>query len=295
MLLASVVVLAGCGGGEDAGDSAASPGATTSTPASPGAATSTPPADGAGPPPITVSANGTEHVLEPWSYCWDGTCVDGAPPVEPVALGEAEDVRVSFPQEDATFIARMRAAGSGECARTFESTLSRGDDDAFVLEPMGKAGAYEVLLAVRGGSGDAAVSFTWTTPRDGVIAGPEATLAIASPFIPLSEARPDMSVSGLGTDPVNAAVTIEIVAADGSSQSISSDAATIGCPEGSVRFFGMGDEVSLTEAPGPYEYRVTLQLDDAVHEAVAQWPPDEGDGSQPYVPLVFEPPLPGLG
>ncbi len=215
--------------------------------------------------------------------------------MEPVALGTTEDVRVSFPQEDATFIARMRAAGGGECARTFESTLSRGADDAFVLEPMGKAGEYEVLLAVRGRSGDAAVSFTWTTPRDGVIAVPEATLAIASPFIPLSEARPDMSVSGLGADPGNAAVTIEIVAADGSSQSISSDAATIGCPEGSVRFFGTGDEVSLTEAPGPYEYRVTLQLDDAVHEAVAEWPQAEGDGSQPYVPLVFEPPLPGLG
>lgn len=221
--------------------------------------------------------------------------MDGAPPVEPLALGTAEDVRISFPEEDATFIARMRSAGSGECARTFESTLSRDDDDLFVLEPMGIAGEYEVLLAVRGQSGDAAVSFTWTTPSDGTITDPEATLAIASPFVPLSEARPDMSVSNLGTDPGNAAVTVEIVAADGSSQSISSDAAAIGCPEGSVRFFGTGEEMSLTEAPGPYEYRVTLQLDDAVHEAVATWPPPEGDGSAPYVSLDFEPPLPGLG
>ncbi|MBD8507649.1 hypothetical protein HT102_14270 [Hoyosella sp. G463] len=290
-MLASVVVLAGCGGGEDPEDSAASPDGATSTPP----ATSQPSGDGAGPPPITVSAGGSEHVLEPWSYCWDGTCVDGTPPAEQLALGSAEDVRISFPEEDATFIARMREAGGGECARTFEASLERDADDVFVLEPMGMAGEYEVLLAVRGSSGDAAVSFTWTTPRDGAIAEPEATLAIASPFVPLGQARPDMSVSNLGTDPGNAAVTIEIVAADGSMQSIGSEAATIGCPEGSVRFFGTSDDPALTDAPGPYEYRVTLELDDDVHEAVAVWPSAEGDGSQPYVPLVFEPPLPGLG
>ncbi|GGC52690.1 hypothetical protein IEU95_10480 [Hoyosella rhizosphaerae] len=246
------------------------------------------------PPPITIVAGDETHEIAPWSYCWADTCVDGTPPDDSLDLGSPDDVVVEFPADDASFVALLREAGSGECGRSYEAPLTANDDGTFTLSPIGKAGEYEVLLAVRAPEGDAAVSFLWTTPTDGEIAAPEARLAIASMFVPLSESRPDLSVTNLRTIPDHAAVSIDIESADGSTQTVSSEVEDAGCPAGTLRFFTSEVPAPLDDAESPFTYRVTMQLDDVVHEATATWPTSPEEAAQPYVTLEFNPPLPAI-
>lgn len=160
---------------------------------------------------------------------------------------------------------------------------------------MGPAGAYDVLLIARAHEGDAAVMFHWETPEDGTIPQPQAALAIASEFAPLSHTFPDLTVTDLRDDPAHARVRITIISADEVTQTLESEATPTGCPAGSLRFFAdHTDSPQLQDADPPHRYHVELELDGERYEAVAEWPADQMSEGQPYVRLEFTPALPSL-
>ncbi|MBB3036342.1 hypothetical protein [Hoyosella altamirensis] len=249
-------------------------------------------ADGQAPPPIRVRAGDVDTELEPWTYCWIDRCVDGEEPEDPLSIGSPDSVTVDFAGEAAEFVANFREAGSDECGRNYETDLQENPDGTFTLEPVGLAGEYDVLLVVRAPEGDAAVMFRWDTPEDGAVPEPQAALAIASEFAPLSMSFPDLTLTDLRADPQRASVAITITSADGVTQTIESEATPTACPEGSLRFFTEETARSLEDGQPPHRYEVRLQLDDEVHEATAEWPADAIGGAQPYVNLEFTPPLP---
>lgn len=261
------------------------------TPATPAPATE--PADAHAPPPIRIHAGETEHELHPWSYCWIDRCVDGTEPEDPIAVGNPDSVRVEFPHPVNEFVASFREADAGECGRTYEAELTHNEDGTFTLQPMGAAGSYDVLLIARATEGDAAVMFQWETPTDGPVPAPQAALAIASDYVPLSQTAPDLTITDLRTDPERASVSVTITPEGGEAQTLESAVTPAGCPAGSLRFFTDHDQ-DLQDAPPPYRYDVVLQLDDETYEASAVWPGDQLGEGQPYVRLEFTPPLPAL-
>ena len=110
---------------------------------------------------------------------------------------------------DATFV-----AADEPCGR--EQTVEPTEDDGwYLLRPAGHAGSYHVDLFAQGG-GDMVARFDWTTPGDGELATPTATLgAIAD-----HDGKPDsygveLMLQNLAATPESAQVQITVTAANG--------------------------------------------------------------------------------
>lgn len=101
------------------------------------------------PPPVTVHHAGEALQLEPWTYCYDTGCADGAPPKNPPDVGSPHAVIVKYPLAGWSFKASFSRAGE-ECAREFPATLEDLGDGRFRLEPAGYADTYDVTLSGAG-------------------------------------------------------------------------------------------------------------------------------------------------
>lgn len=249
------------------------------------------------PPPVTIRFGGDSAELQPWSWCYDTACADGAPPEDLVEVGSADEVLVQYPLSGWTFEASFTPAGD-ECGRIQKVTLER-TDQGFLVEPVGYAGTYDVELFGRGG-GDLVTSFRWKTPVDGPLPDPEARAAILAD----NDGRVDsygveLSVSNLAETPERATATITVEAEDGDSHSFEAKPSHHNCfPEGSLYWDGPDDEglaaAKLGDGSGSFTYTVELFLDGERYVATAEWPEDIIEGNEPSVNLEFSPPLPAL-
>lgn len=152
------------------------------------------------------------------------------------------------------------------------------------------------------GNGDLAVSFEWTTTVDGPFPEPEAQIGVLADHDgSVDSFGVELSVTNLASTPTNAQATITVTAADGNSLTFDPLPRTLGpdCTsiEGSVAWNGPLEHGVAAAAlgPPPFTYDVTVTLDGVAHRAIATWPDEQIAGSEPYVGLDFDPPLPALG
>lgn len=257
----------------------------------------TPPAGPRGdhPPPVTIHYGSDSQDLEAWSFCYGNLCVDGGPPDPPPSLGSPEQVLIDFPLEGWSFEATFQPAEQ-RCGRAQIVELERNARGSFVLQPAGYAGTYDVTLFGRG-NGDLATTFRWTTPFDGPLPAPEASLALVSGEPgDVTSYGVELMVSNLAETPDTATARITATAANGESVTFQA-LRDGGCrPEGTVYWDGPDDE-GLTAAelgPAPFRYEVAVTLDGKQYVAHAEWPADEIKGNEPSVALAFRPALPAL-
>jgi hypothetical protein len=117
------------------------------------------------PPPVTVRSGDRSLELTAWAYCFEDVCASGFPPAAPPHIGDPEKVVVEFNPPEWSFIATFVPA-DGKCRPAQRLRLASTPDGRFVLTPVGDADTYDVTLFGKG-DGDLAVTFRWTTPRDG--------------------------------------------------------------------------------------------------------------------------------
>jgi len=248
-----------------------------------------------GPPPVTIRAGGRHFELQAWSYCFGNACVDGIPPADLPDVGAAPQVQVAFPLEGWTFEATFVPVGEA-CPRRHTVPVPRTGDTSYVVQPAGHADTYDVTLFGRGG-GDLAVTFRWTTPRDGPMPVPNARLAVLA----LHDGAVDsygieLMLADLAATPEDATAEVTVTAANG--QSLTFEAVRAGgCFAEGTAFWDGPDEAGLEAVglgPAPFTYDVIVALDGRRYSATATWPADEIDGNEPSVALDFAPPLPAL-
>jgi hypothetical protein len=248
------------------------------------------------PPPVTVRFFDGSIELRAWTYCYGNVCADGSPPAEPPDVGDPEQVIVEFPLQGWSFTASFRATGD-ECAREQTMPLDPTGDGAFVLRPAGHADTYDVTLFGRG-DGDLFVTFRWTTPIDGPLPSPEATLAVlAGHDGQIDSYGVELYLTNLARTPGDASATITVQAETGESVSFDATRAKTTClPEGTI-FWDGPDQRGLAAASlgdGPFTYEVELVLDGIRYVAIADWPADQIVGNEPSVALEFAPALPAV-
>jgi hypothetical protein len=233
--------------------------------------------------------------LQPWSYCYGNGCVDGAPPDPPIDVGDVDEVTFEFPLDDWTFTAIFAEVGPA-CPRQMSVTVDKGDAQTYALVPAGYAGVYDVTLFGRG-NGDLSVSFRWTTPRDGALPTPSASLAVIADH----DGRPDsygveLQIANLVTTPERARAEITVTAANNENVTFRATRADRCLSEGLVYWDGPDDRGLEAAAlgPAPFTYDVVVWLDDVRYTAHATWPTDVIEGNEPSVALDFSPSLPGL-
>jgi hypothetical protein len=92
-------------------------------------------------------------------------CADNVPPAPPPDIGNPEEVVVEFPLQGWSFRATFVPVAE-KCVRAQRIQLEESGEGRFDLKPVGQADSYDVMLFGKG-DGDLAVTFRWTTPRDG--------------------------------------------------------------------------------------------------------------------------------
>lgn len=297
------VVLTGCGTEvPPAGRApAAAPGATTSPTATTTAGLT---ADGdprfAAPPPFRVRYGAQELVLRPHTYCYGDGCVDGVV-TDPPDLGSPAELLVHVPVRRFRLEASLAEVRPGQrggqacTGRQMRAPVDDLGDGWYRIRPFGPAATYDVHLFASG-RGDMAGQVRWTTPAAGPMPIPAAHLALIADH----DGEPDsygleLGVTGLDRTPRRASARVEVRAGNGRSTTITAQRRRGACV-GDLSF-GAPDEVARAAARlggFPFTTRVTLILDGVRHVATAVYPRDETPGNEPYVPLTFTPPLPGL-
>lgn len=251
----------------------------------------------AGTPVVTVRHGSTVLALPAYSACYDSMCADGMPPESPPHVDSPPEVEIDFPLPDWSFTATFKPAGEA-CGREQTVSVERTDPDTFSLRPVGHADTYDVMLFGRG-DGDLATVFRWTTPTDGPLPEPDATLAVLADHNgEVDSYGVELTLSNLATTPRKATATITVTAADGDHLTFAatqSRQARHGCwPEGTIRWDGPDESGKLAArlGPSPFTYEVVLTLDGTRYTATADWPADVIQGNEPSVALTFTPPLP---
>lgn len=254
------------------------------------------PGDLKAPPPVTVRFFDQSIDLHAWTYCYGNGCADGAPPANPLEVGDPQEVIVEFPLSGWSFNASFSPAGE-ECGRVQTVALETTGDGEFVLRPAGYADTYDVTLFGRG-NGDLFTSFRWTTPTDGPLPEPKARLAVlANHDGAVDSYGVELQVTNLARTPRKAAATITIQPSDGDALTFKAKRARGRCfPEGTLYWDGPDDKGLAAAGSGdrPFTYKVELVLDGERHVASAMWPDDEIAGNEPSVSLDFSPKLPAL-
>lgn len=253
---------------------------------------------GGGPPTVTLRYDGGSLELPPYSYCYGPICVDGAPPQSPPSVGSPARVIVHFPLDGWSFQATFDDVGQ-RCGRTPTVGLEQIAEHAFLLEPVGPSGTYDVRLFAQGG-GDLATVFRWSTPVAGPRAAPEATVSVlARRHGQVVSLRGLLSVTHLAHTPEQATARLTVTDADGDSQAfglpVTAKHRDGRChpPPGTIYFQSGSTDGAAELGPGPFTYRVVLTLDGVRHVATATRPTDVADGQAPSLTLHFSPALPG--
>jgi hypothetical protein len=183
------------------------------------------------------------------------------------------------------------------------AALERIDETTYRLPPLGRSGSYDVSVDGRGGiagggRGDVVVSLRWDTLSDGPFAVPKATTSIlAGDDEVVDSYGVELRVQNLRATPVEATARAIVRAANGEAVVLDLTPIRPPCtPEGTLFFEGDKAEALAAVALGapPFTYEVELSLDDVTHRALVTWPVDEDPVCAPCVPLLFDPPLPGL-
>jgi hypothetical protein len=106
--------------------------------------------------------------------------------------------------------------------------------------------------------------------------------------------EPELLLRDLADVPADTTAIITVIAANGKSTTMYTTAPDRVSGGGGLAFRGDQELGARAAAlgPAPYRYSVSLNLDDAVYVGTGSWPDDVVTGSEPFVALDFDPPLP---
>lgn len=258
---------------------------------------------GGEPPPVTVTAGDATLTLDPWTWCWDGTCADGFEPEDPDSLGTVTGpVAIGFPHDDWEFQAR-HLHPDDMCRLDLTPPLESAGDDEWTLPATGPPGGYEVEVFGRGPQGDVVVTFAVDRADEGELPPAEAFLDMLSD----PDGTPELpgptvvSVSGLPETPESASAMVTVTASDGQRTEVDLAEADPGCLSWGTVSLTDGQEVRREArswlGPEPYAIVVDLTLYGTTHRAQTEWPDDVVGETQmeehvSSTPLEFDPPLP---
>lgn len=240
--------------------------------------------------------------VRPHTWCYRDTCADGEPPDPLPSIGDADSAEIEFPISDWEFSAYFTQADE-RCPRTQLVQLDKNSVGNWVLEPMGYSDTYQIGISAFSPEwevamewGDAFYAFEWTTPRDGPLAVPSASLSLLVEYdgrVGADEAS--LYILDVATAARSAAARLTVTAANGASLSVGLDADP-GCSgSGDLRWYSADEPVSRAAdlGPAPFTYDVVVQLDGHTYAAHATWPTDGTEPNRPTM-LEFSPPLPPL-
>jgi hypothetical protein len=246
------------------------------------------------PPPFRVRYGDTELHLNPVTYCYKFTCVDGRDSGPP-EVGSPERLFVFVPVF--TEFTVEQVGGDDYCAgRRVAAEVTPLGEGWWSVHPRGPAGEYRVTLFARGQGGDMAAELRWTTPHDRPLPEPSARLALIADH----DGRPDsygleLSVQDLPTTPSQYHATITVTASNGRSLTFEATRSPEACAGEGAIVFDEPDALAKQAAQlgdFPFTMRVELTLDGVTYVATATYPDDEIPGQEPAVALAFDPPLP---
>lgn len=174
--------------------------------------------------------------------------------------------------------------------------VEKTGDYTFLVPPAGLPGEYDVDVFGRGPGGDVITTFAWATSAAGFLPEPDGYLGIVSGTGgDLHAYPPELGLNDLAETPRKASAVITVTAANGKSLTMPALAPEPGCYSAGQLFFrgtdSLGSQV-LDLGPKPYRYSVEVTLDGATYTGTGVFPDDETKGSEPYVDLDWEPPLP---
>jgi hypothetical protein len=251
-----------------------------------------------GPPPVTVRFGDEAIELAAYSYCFGSVCATGFPPEPLPDIGSPADILVEFPLPGWSFTATFMTAGD-ECSRQQRVPLTTNGQGSFLLQPAGRAGAYDVTLFgdIKNG-GSLAVTFRWTTPTNGPLPEPEARLAVLADHDGSVDSYGiELEVSNLARTPHDASATITVRSDTGEAITFEATPSNGRClPEGTVYWDGPDNKgLAAAALSGEiFTYEVELVIDGARYVGTGTWPTDVITGNEPSVALHFESTLPGL-
>jgi len=294
-----VLTVSACGSTNPAEVTSVAPGEGAGSPraGSPTATTTAGPdmTDVTPPPLFRLQYDDQQLALRPFAWCYENGCADGMPDDPLPSIGSPTEVRVFVPVKGWDLAATFVNADE-KCGR--EQTVEPTEDDGwYVLRPAGRAGSYRVDLFARG-QGDMVARFQWTTPADGELATPKATLGVIADH----DGKPDsygveLMLQNLAATPESAEARITVTAANGRALSFDATRAEQDCwPVGSVYFDGPDAQGKAAAELGgfPFRYDVTVTLDGKDYRASAAFPDDVMEDNEPSVSLELSPPLPAL-
>lgn len=253
------------------------------------------------PPLVIIRAGDLELSLDAFTACFGNVCFDGFAPDPLPDIGSPDEIVVEFPLEEWEFTAEVIPLGE-DCGPRILHPLERVGQTTHRLVPVGRAGTHQVTLFGRstGGDvgGDLLVAFQWTTTDDGILPEPKATASVLADHDGrIDSYGVEISLSNLSTTPETVTGQVTVMSADGASHSFDLTVGDVVCSEGSLYLTAPQSE-GLTAAglgSAPFVYTVALTLDGQTHVGSATWPDDVDLECDPCVPLVFDPPLPGMG
>lgn len=256
------------------------------------------------PPTVNVFGENVALELRVWTACWAWGCFDSFGRPDDLDRVEGNGpLYVEFPVLGWEFAAITEPVGL-ECGRLQNETLALLTPTVHELVPQGYAGEYYVDLFGHGPGGDVFASFVWETTVEGKLEEPQAFASILADHDgEVDSYGVSVWVHGLASAPEEAAATVTVSAADGSSTDMSLTDRPYLCDRGEGRVGGGRLHLEGSNEDGlraaalgnpPFTYDVELTLDGSVHEAVAVWPDDESESCHPCVPLSFQPALPAL-
>lgn len=254
------------------------------------------PVDADRPPPVTLLLPDGAVDLEPWTYCWSTTCVDGSPGEDLPEAGAPSVVDFAFPEKGWEFTATFSEHDVEACPRRIDVPVVASGDGRWRLEPAGPAGTWDVELFGRGDGGDVATSFTWTTPAAGSLpeeAGGSAAV-LADHDGELDSYGVEVAVSDLARHPARASATVTVTGASGRSVTIPTRPQRDCTAAGSLWFTApeSAGRRAAEIGPGPLRYTVELVLDGATYTGRGSWPSGVDPEVAPHVPLRWTPALP---
>ena len=246
-----------------------------------------------------VSVRGADEAvdLRPWTFCWTSGCADGAPPDDLADLGAPPELVVTFPEPGWSFEAIFSPADQ-PCGRRQVVPVERIGEQEHLVRPAGPAGVYDVDLFGRGPEGDVVVTARWSTPVDGPMPVPTASVAVLAEHDGLVDSYGvELLLDDLAETPEQVAATVTVTSSEGAAVSFEATRMAGECQEeGWVLFDGPDEPGAEAAALGtpPFTYDVDLTIDGQSHAATATWPDDVLPDYAPSVSLDFDPPLPAL-
>ncbi len=260
------------------------------------------------PPPLTLHRPDGDVDLDAWSYCYlteaedgsssSGGCADGPPPEHPPELHVDDAATFAFPLDGWEFSADFRPAGDrAERCRREWSTPVRREGERYVIPAVVPAGAWDVDVFGRGGTGnDLSATFRWVTRGDGatkpVVTGTAFFLGPPSLGTPMTAPSPTVRLSGLVTEPAEASARFRLTASGGEELSFVLELAPGRCARDGVITFVTPtgpSEIDLAGAP-PFTYTVDATLDGVTSTGTGSWPDDlVANGND--LELTFDPPI----